>query len=179
MQREVLKLFLDAYGTSDGPLKAFILRSIRHHVAHAQDERVPLHEDELLMRALTHNASVLCARAVAGIGVKRIEEIIEKYEAGGEWWAAAQLWFATSMLHGQRAGTELKRAWAAIGHVQPESEQSRALEGRVLNQLMLAANGYTFGSRENAQVKERMATLSQQAQSIETNHPASHMPDAA
>ena len=101
VQREVLRLFLDAYNTCDGPLKAFILRSIKHHVAHAQQEDVLLHGDELMMKVLNHNASSVCARAVAGIGEERMKEIIEKCEAGGEWWAAAQLWFAASTLLGQ------------------------------------------------------------------------------
>jgi len=52
------------------------------------------------MSILNHNVSVLVARAVAGIGVERMQEIIDACEAGGKWWAAAQLWFAQSTLHG-------------------------------------------------------------------------------
>ena len=101
MQREVLGLFLEAYTASDGPLQTFILRSIKHHVSQAQQEKIPLHEDELIMRTLNHNVSMLVARAVAGIGVETLQEVIDTCEAGGEWWAAAQLWFALSALHGQ------------------------------------------------------------------------------
>jgi len=101
VQREVLQIFLDAYNTCDAPLKTFIVRSIKYHVAHAQKEDFLLHEDELLMKVLTHNTSSLCARAVVGIGIERMQEIIDKCEARGEWWAAAQLWFAASTLLGQ------------------------------------------------------------------------------
>ena len=101
VQREVLRLFLDAYGSSDGPLKAFIRKSIKHHVAHAQQKDVPIHEDGLMMRVLNHGVSSLCARAVAGIGVERMQDVIDTCEAEGKWWAAAQLWFAQSTLHGQ------------------------------------------------------------------------------
>ena len=106
MQREVLRLFLEAYHSIDGPLKTFILRSIKHHVAQAQQDDVPLYKDELIMSILTRNvsainSSILCARAVAGIGVEKMQEIIDKYEAEGNWWEAAQLWFALSSLHGQ------------------------------------------------------------------------------
>ena len=78
-----------------------MLRSIRHHVAQAQDAQVLLHEDELIMSVLNNSVSVLVARAVAGIGVETMQEVINNCEAGGEWWAAAQLWFALSALLGQ------------------------------------------------------------------------------
>jgi len=180
VQREVLQLFLDAYETGDGPLKTFILRSIKHHVAQAQEEGKVLQEDELIMRVLNHNASVLVARAVAGIGVKVLQDSIDKCEAGGEWWAEAQLWFAASALHGQRAGVELKRAWASIGRVQPETESSRALEGRILTQLLFAQNGYGFGTPEYLKLKDRMSVLRQKAQSTETaGNDSIAQPDAA
>ena len=80
----------------------------------------------------------------------------------------------------QRAGAELKRAWAAISHV-PESEQSRALEVRVLTQLMLVVNGFGFETPEYANVQQRLAALGQQAASQETadDDPAKIMPNAA
>jgi len=101
VQREVLRLFLEAFNTSDAPLKTFILRSIKHHVAHAQQDDVPIHEDELLMSILNHNVSVLVARAVAGIGDVTMQEAIDHCEAKDEWWSVAQLWFAASKLKGQ------------------------------------------------------------------------------
>jgi len=83
-------------------------------------------------------------------------------------------------LHQQRAGTELKRARAAIVHVQ-ESEESRSLETRVLTQLLLCVNGFTFETPEGAQVKERMAVLSRLTLSKEaaSNELDSNTPDAA
>ena len=156
MQREVLRLFLDAFDSSDTPLQAFILRSIKHHVALAQQEDVPLHEDELIMRALSNSVSIIIAHAVKGIGIEVLQEAIDKCEAAGEWWAAAQLWYAAGTLHGQRAQAELKRAWAAIGKL-PETDESRALEGRVLTNLLPL--------EWSTQVKERMIVLSQLAAS--------------
>lgn len=97
----MLRLFVEAYITGDAPLKTFILRSIKHHVAQAHQPAVPLYQDGLMMRVLTHNASILCARAVAGIGEERMQTSVEACEAGGEWWASAQLWFAASSLRGQ------------------------------------------------------------------------------
>ena len=97
----MLRLFVEAYDTGDAPLKTFILRSIKHHVEQAHQPAVALHQDELMMRVLTHSASFLVARAVAGIGEERMQATMEACEAGGEWWAAAQLWFATSSLRGQ------------------------------------------------------------------------------
>ena len=80
----------------------------------------------------------------------------------------------------QRAGAELKRARAAISHV-PESEQSRALEVRVLTQLFVAGDGYGFETPEYANLLDRMAALGQQAPSQETadDDPGKMMPDAA
>jgi len=101
VQRKVSQIFLEAYNASDAPLKTFILRSIKHHVTHAQQEDIPLHKDELIMRILNHNAGILVARAVSGIGEQRMQEIIDTCEADGEWLAAAQLWFAASALLGQ------------------------------------------------------------------------------
>ena len=97
----MLRLFVEAYDTGDAPLKTFILRSIKHHVAQAHQPAVALHQDELMMRVLTHSGSFLVARAVAGIGEERMQATIEACEAGAEWWAAAQLWFAASSLRGQ------------------------------------------------------------------------------
>ena len=62
LQREVIALFLTAFDskevTENGVLKAFILRSMRHHVLNAQQADVQLWKDELLMRAMTHDSNV-------------------------------------------------------------------------------------------------------------------------
>ena len=100
-EREVMRLVVEAYNTSDRPLKTFILRSIKHHVAHALQDDVPIHQDGLMMRVLNYSVSAFVARAIAGIGVERMQESIDVCEAEGKWWEAAQLWFAASTLHGQ------------------------------------------------------------------------------
>ena len=66
-----------------------------------------------------------------------------------------------SSLCWQRAGVELKRARTAMAQVQVESDHSRALEARILSQLVMDGNGYAFGSTEHQEVLDRMAALSQ------------------
>ena len=119
LQREVIQLFLAAYeeldtgskGGSDAALtKDFIVRSLRHHVLNAHNSEVQLWDDELLMRVLTHDSNVICARAVSGIGSEELKVAIHECESAGVWWKAAQLWYAASTPRGQRAGEELKRA---------------------------------------------------------------------
>ena len=80
---------------------SFILRSIKQHVAQAHQPAIALHQDELMMRVFNHNASILRAGGVAGMGKERMQTSMEACEAGGEWWAAAQLWFAAGSLRGQ------------------------------------------------------------------------------
>ena len=62
LQREVIALFLTAFDskevTENGVLKAFILRSMWHHVLNAQQADVQLWKDALLMRAMTHDSNV-------------------------------------------------------------------------------------------------------------------------
>ena len=62
LQRDVIALFLTAFDskevTENGVLKAFILRSMRHHVLNAQQADVQLWKDALLMRAMTHDSNV-------------------------------------------------------------------------------------------------------------------------
>ena len=80
----------------------------------------------------------------------------------------------------QRAGVELKRARAAISHVQPETEQSRGLEGRILTGLIVCGNGYGVGTPESSQVTERMGALGQQALQIAASKEHDlHTPDVA
>ena len=171
LQREVLRAFIAAYchdsseAGGDGPLKDFIVRSIHHHVNYSQQPGVPLHEDELLMTVLSHTSSVISSRSAAGIGFEQLQKAIDLCEGGGCWWEAAQLWAAVSTLRGNRAaGAELKRAWAAIRHVQPETGQSRALEARVLGLLVsVMQGGYTWGSPEHTGVSDRLTALGQLA----------------
>jgi len=169
LQRGVLRVFLAAYDSitdcDGGPLRDFIVRSIRHHVTYSQQPGVPLHQDELLMGVLSHKSSEICARSVAGIGFEKLKKAIDTCEGGGFWFEAAQLWAAASTLHASRRGAELKRAWVAISHVQPETGQSRALEAHVLKLLTwVTEGGYTWGSPEHTGVMKRMTVLGQVAQ---------------
>ena len=161
LQRDVLRLFLEAYDkeSTEMRVKEFIVQGIRHHVAHAQQPGA-LHEDELIMSVLTHKANVICARAVAGIGRESLETHIAACQDAGKWFEAAQLWFAASTQHGQKAGAELILARTALERVQAESKESRLLEVRILNRLMFASEGgYKAGSVEHGDVIKRLAAL--------------------
>lgn len=162
LQREVVRLFLAAYddaSTAD-TLKPFFVQSMRHHVAHALQPHVPVHEDSLLMNVIGHKQSSLCAQAVGGIGVEVLRAEIAGCEAANEWWPAAQLWLAVSTFAGQRGAEDLKRAVAALQHV-TETAQSRALESRVLTLLMFNAGGYDFASPEYAKLLKRQKELAE------------------
>ena len=58
----MLRLFIEAYNTSDALLQTFILRTIKHHIAMAQQAALPIYQDDLLMQALNHDTNLLCAR---------------------------------------------------------------------------------------------------------------------
>ena len=79
----------DKESTVPSSIKGFVVRSIRHHVAHSQQPGAPLHEDALLMRVLGHDESVICARAVSGLGIGRLTVEIKSCEANGRWLEAA------------------------------------------------------------------------------------------
>ena len=96
----MLRLFIEAYNTSDALLQTFILRTIKHHIAMAQQAALPIYQDDLLMQALNHDTNLLCARAAAGIGIDVLQALISECEAGGLWWSAAKLCFAVSTHHG-------------------------------------------------------------------------------
>ena len=172
LQRAVLKLFLAAYEDcgdtgstqmiASQSTKNFILRSIKHHVAHSQELSLPLLEDSLRMTVLTSSLNALCARAVAGIGVENIKSTIAECEARELWWEAAQLWHATATARGVRAGLEHRQTLAAISHVQPETAASRTLEALVIHALMwVLEGGYPWGSPENVQLGERAEAMAQ------------------
>jgi len=79
--------------------------------------------------------------------------------------AAAQLWLAAGALRGNRAGAEFKRAFAAVGHVRPETAETRELEARILLLLIwVSEGGYAWGSEESIALSRRAETLAQQAQ---------------
>ena len=150
LQREVIKLFLAGYdeineGSKDGSdaawTKDFIVRSLRHHVLHAQNPDVFLWEDELLMSVLTSKSNIICASAVRGIGLDEVKAVIDECERAGYWWQAAQLWWAAGTLRSQRAGAEMKRGWAAIKNLSEETEESLALESKILTLLVGVQKG--------------------------------------
>ena len=103
LQREVLGTLLAAYEDSTTPehLKVFIARSVRHHVTQSQDPNVVFHQDTMLMGVLTHSASVICARGVAGIGLESVRMECETCESLKRWLVAAQLWYAISAINMQ------------------------------------------------------------------------------
>jgi len=131
MQREVLAAFLATYDRNDvaDDLKSFIRKSVQHHVS-CLSPPADLYLDPLLMGLLSRNDSLLCGRVVTGIGVERLQKEIDKCEERSRWLEAAQLWYALTFLHGQRAGAEVIRSLAAVRKVPEASDQSRLLEIR-------------------------------------------------
>ena len=142
LHREAIKLFLAAFvdSSTNANLKDFIIRSMRHHILNAQNPDVLLWEDELLMRVLTHDSTIIGARAVKGIGMEEIKAAIEECENAGCWWEAALLWFAATTQSASTSGKELIRASSAISHV-PETTESKALESKILTMLLYVGEG--------------------------------------
>ena len=171
LQRSVLEHFLDAYDgkavmnsskTSidmSDPLREFILKSIKHHVTHSQDPEVNLWEDELLMRVLTHKSNMVCARAVRGIGMEELMEAIRDSEGAGCWFEAALLCLAAASVLLSHSGEVLKRGLAAIGNV-PESNESRAVETKIITMLTVCTTGgYKMDSPEHRGLLDRLGVL--------------------
>ena len=169
LQREVLRLFLNALDEKDGTVaigydgavKDFLLKSIRHHISQSRQQGIPLHKDELMMRLFTDERAVILQRAAAGIGLEDLHKDIARCEGESYWREASHLWFAISTLHAQTSGEQLKRARQALSHVQPETLQSRVFENRILSQLLYNENGYAPGSAEKAELCQRIVKLSE------------------
>ena len=164
LQREALRLLVAAFesttSSTDEKVNAFLLGSIRHHASASLAEDARLPADELLMRVLCAQSSLVCAAAVAGLGLDRVKEQAAASEAAGAWWDAAQLWSAAATPRGPRGGEELKRVWAAVKQLPQETEDSRALEFDALKKLHIATEGgYDFSSPEFAALNHRMAEL--------------------
>jgi hypothetical protein len=165
LQRDVVRLFLAAFdeGATNKAIKRFIIKSLRHHVAHAQHPDVLLRNDQLLLSALAHSDTTICGSAGRSIGLERLLSEATASEAAGAWWESARLSFAAATIHGQLAGVELIRAWHAIGQMQ-ETEASMALESRVLNLLgLVTEGGFVFGSPEHKAVTNRAKELGELA----------------
>ena len=143
LQREVLPLLVGAMegelsaptsaSSSSKETRAFVLRSLRHHVSQVHRPAVPLRDDELLTALLNHPHNEICARAVAGIGLEALKAYINACEKDERWWEAAQLWRSAAALKGVMAGVEYGRALDAVSHVQPETDESQLLEARMIH----------------------------------------------
>ena len=240
MQRKVLRALAAGYDRQhvaqarQKRIKDFIAWSMPHHVAHALQPRIPLHTDALLMSLLRGTDSMLCARAVTGIGECRLLEAIQACENRRDWLEVAQMCFALSTVRGQvrqdewqhawaarmlgwqarimrlarplasprcfvcpvsyhqampcsqdhspraascllpqRAGQELSRAYEAIGKVQPESAESRALEARVvLKSIWVTQGGGAFqhGSHAKEALVARLDALVRASEAATNPH---------
>ena len=140
--RQALELLLAAYNDTgaDAGCVAFLLGGggFTHCVGHSKQPDTPVYEDVLLMQMLLHKSAEVCASAAKGIGLEVLKEAISACEASEKWWEAAQLNYALSTTHGLRGGKDLLRAWAAIGKMAAETDESRALEARILSMVLLS-----------------------------------------
>ena len=70
----------------------------------------------------------------------------------------------------QRAGQELSRAYEAIGKLQTESAQSRALEARVLLKSVWVTQGLQHGSDAKEALVQRLDALVRASEAASNLH---------
>ena len=88
------------------------------------------------MQMLLHKSPEVCASAAAGIGLEVLKEAISTCEASDKWWEAAQLNYALSTTRGCGAARTCC-AWAAVGKMAAETDESRALEAHLVDRAAL------------------------------------------
>jgi len=180
LQREVLTVLLGAY--DDAALKAlqsFILRSIRHHAAHALLPDQPLAKDALLMALLGHTEKELVVSAVVGIGLARVDEEITACETGVMWLAAAVLGLASATAAPlSDVAPMASRAWDAIRQLDKveggETEQTRAIEKRLVPKILYSGSdkGVKIGSPEYLAIVARGVKLGADGATVDAMAPS-------
>ena len=120
---------------------SYVASGLAWHVRQAHQPEVAVQDDALLMQALLHKSAEVCASAAAGIGLEVLKEAISTCEASDKWWEAAQLNYALSTTRGLRGGEDMLRAWATVGKMAAETDESRALEARILSIVLLSTEG--------------------------------------
>ena len=114
------------------------------------------------MSVLRHDAIEIRRQGALGVGLAELGAAADACDSGGEHLAAAELMYAACAVGGIASGVEAKRAWTSICQLEKAgggSSASRALESRVLPVLVLAPDGYKFGSAEQEAALQRMKML--------------------
>eukprot|EP00966_Prymnesium_polylepis_P235341 5443142-Prymnesium_polylepis.1 len=114
------------------------------------------------MSTLCHASDSVRKQAAIGLGQEALHVAAVECERAAKWMQAGQIMFAASNPLGAAGGEQLKRAAAALCRVVPPTDESKALEMRVLNGLFIATDGYAWGSDEHTALLKRMAELGAQ-----------------
>ena len=170
LQREVLRALLDASGEAapsggkgQAQRRAYLIAHLHHHVAGAVRPEGALHDDALVMAALSHEDRRIWQEAGSGVGLPRLRAAAEACEAEASWAQAATLWRAASA-PGLSAlpGASLRRAWEALQRVQPPTAASLQLEKYVGRAMLFAPGGYAgVDDAQHTAVVDRLAALQQ------------------
>ena len=67
----------------------FVTSALAHHIREAKAE--PAHEDNFVLRLLSHPALVVCTSAFEAIGLEAGETIVKLHSSKSDHWKAAQL----------------------------------------------------------------------------------------
>ena len=124
---------------------------------------VAVHNDDILMRVLTHESGVLRREGAKALGTDALRAAAEACDASGEHLRAAELIFAVAAIRGTAAGADLQRAWASLKLLEEAgrgSSASRAHESKVLNALFWSTEGgFVLGSPEQVTFHARVREL--------------------
>ena len=140
LQRDVVLLHLAALDEQGAVAADYVAVSLHWHCRQAQQPKLPIHADSLLMTVLTHKSSAIRRQGALGIGLGALQKAADERDAVGEHLKAAELMYAAIAVRGLAAGTEAQRAWASLRQLEQAghgTEASRGLEARVANALMV------------------------------------------
>jgi hypothetical protein len=162
MQREVVPLLLAAFG-ADGLASDHVMSSLHWHIRHAQQKGIPIQDDVLLMRVLTHESAVVRKNGAIGIGLDHLRTAADQCDEAGQHLKASELMYAASAGAGNAAGEDLQRAWSSLRQLEAAgagSSASRALESHILSVLAFAIDGgFPVASAVLTSLIDRIAAL--------------------
>jgi hypothetical protein len=130
----------------------YVCNVASYHVKQSMDPSVPLLENEDLRRWLLLEDETI-TRAAAGVaGVAELELLVAKYTAGEEWFDAAKVTQAMSMVSGSTADrmTHGRAALELLQQVMPATTQAQQLELDLRSSLGFLMDGRSGEKKRNA-----------------------------